>query len=157
MKQQSKDPFEAAFEEQEDSPPDSPVAAAVVADDVQTLQNPTVTNTLADAQEDDDPVLVPRDPSSSSSMATTSAAHMPVSSRVRVPSASAAKNKDKDDDEEEEEETMEVELSKFPSSGDPDKMAKMQSVPFLFCSSSCFQIIIFVLFYGCLAFITSYS
>ncbi|KAF3450119.1 hypothetical protein FNV43_RR06199 [Rhamnella rubrinervis] len=126
MKQQSKDPFEAAFEEQEDSPPDSPVAAAVT-DDVQTLQNPTVTNTLVDAQEDDDAVIVPRDPSSSS-MATTSAPPMPGSSRVRVPSASAAKTKDKDDDEEEEEETMEVELSKFPSSGDPDKMAKMQAI-----------------------------
>lgn len=148
MKQQSKDPFEAAFEEQEDSPPDSPVAAAVVADDVQT-RNPTVTNTLFDAQEDDS-LLVPRDPSSSSSMATTSTAHMPITSRVRVPSASAAKNKDKDDDEEEEEENMEVELSKFPSSGDPDKMAKMQSVPLLFCSSSCFHD--FFIFY-----FTSYS
>lgn len=120
MKQQSKDPFEAAFEEQEESPPDSPVAA-VVADDVRTPQNPAVTITLVDAQEDDGPLLVPGDPS----LATTSAAPMTVSSRGHVPSATApAKNKD--DDDEEEEENMEVELSKFPSSGDPDKMAKMQ-------------------------------
>lgn len=131
MKQQSKDPFEAAFEEQEDSPPESP-AAAVVAEDIQTLQNPAVANTVVDAQEDDDPLPLSRDPSSS--MATTSAAPLP---RTHARSlAPAAKNKE--DDDEEEEENVEVELGKFPSSGDPDKMAKMQSVLFLYCSSSCY-------------------
>ncbi|XP_015867595.2 transcription initiation factor TFIID subunit 11 [Ziziphus jujuba] len=125
MKQQSKDPFEAAFEEQEDSPPESP-AAAGVAEDIQTLQHPAVSNTVVDAQEDDDPLPLSRD-HPSSSMATTSAAPMPVSSRTHAPSSVPAP-KNKEDDDEEEEENMEVELSKFPSSGDPDKMAKMQAI-----------------------------
>ncbi|XP_022873334.1 transcription initiation factor TFIID subunit 11-like isoform X5 [Olea europaea var. sylvestris] len=36
--------------------------------------------------------------------------------------------KSKEEDEEEEEENMDVELGKFPSSGDPDKVAIMQSI-----------------------------
>lgn len=106
---QFKDPFEAAFEEQqEDSPPESPSPA----DDFSTQPSAAPTDTAV--QEEDD-VNAP-----------STSAHFP-SSTV----AAATKNKDEED--EEEEENMEVELSKFPSGGDPDKMAKMQWVlPFHF-------------------------
>lgn len=120
MTQQSKDPFEAAFEEQhdiEDSPPASPTATVSLAVDenAQTLQNhPT--------QEDDDAVVaIPRDrepPLAAAKTTTTS-----ITPCVTVPNSSRAA------DEEEDEENMDVELSKFPSSADPLKMAKMQ-----FCS-----------------------
>ncbi|XP_022873333.1 transcription initiation factor TFIID subunit 11-like isoform X4 [Olea europaea var. sylvestris] len=58
--------------------------------------------------------------------------------KTRDPSTSAAASnsvvtagpvgKSKEEDEEEEEENMDVELGKFPSSGDPDKVAIMQSI-----------------------------
>ncbi|KAI5676959.1 hypothetical protein M9H77_07909 [Catharanthus roseus] len=66
--EQSKDPFEVTFEEQEESPPESPIA--------------------------------------------------PDENETQIPP--------KEDDEEEEEENMEIELGKLTSTGDPDKMAKMQ-------------------------------
>ncbi|KAE8650082.1 hypothetical protein Csa_009880 [Cucumis sativus] len=116
---QSKDPFEAAFEEQEESPPNSPSAA----DDLEIPT--TVAPSPADAfdlQDGDD------DPKSASvathSVAPASTTSMFVSSSSHVSTAP----KTKEDDEEEEEENVEVELAKFPSSGDPDKMAKMQAI-----------------------------
>ncbi|KAF7801309.1 transcription initiation factor TFIID subunit 11 [Senna tora] len=116
---QSKDPFEAAFEEQEDSPPESPV-------DAFETQNPSTVvaqGTLAD-QEDD--------MSNTNNTGTKSAARfIPAGKFLSAgtssgPMTNATKNKD--DDDEEEEENMDVELGKFPSSGDPDKMAKMQAI-----------------------------
>ncbi|TYK19451.1 transcription initiation factor TFIID subunit 11 [Cucumis melo var. makuwa] len=116
---QSKDPFEAAFEEQEESPPNSPSAA----DDLEIPT--TVAPVPADAFDlqdgDDDP--------KSASVATHSVT--PVSTTSMFVSSSShvsAAPKTKEDDEEEEEENVEVELAKFPSSGDPDKMAKMQAI-----------------------------
>ncbi|XP_062160616.1 transcription initiation factor TFIID subunit 11 [Alnus glutinosa] len=105
MKQVSKDPFEAAFEEQEDSP-------AVAVDGQQD-----------DVDDDYDGIeIAAAGPSTSTS--TSTAPTPPVSV-----AKSNAKSKD-DDQEEEEEENMDVELSKLPSAAesDPDKMAKMQSI-----------------------------
>ncbi|KAJ4980245.1 hypothetical protein NE237_031082 [Protea cynaroides] len=105
---QSKDPFEVAFEEQQESPPESSVAA----DETET-QTPAATSTIPmDVQEDDPNVNIqPTHPSTS----------------VVAPSAAATAGKMKEE-EEEEEENMDVELGKFSSTGDPDKMAKMQAI-----------------------------
>lgn len=105
---QSKDPFEVAFEEQEESPPESPIAP-----DENETQPPAA---AASGQGDDVGAAVP--PSNPS--ATTGA---PISIGAAGPVG-----KSKEDDEEEEEENMEIELGKFPNSGDPDKMAKMQGI-----------------------------
>ncbi|OAY26607.1 transcription initiation factor TFIID subunit 11 isoform X2 [Manihot esculenta] len=107
---QSKDPFEAAYEEQEETPPDSPVGP----DELDT-QGPVASQDPAVVPEDDDvgsSGVHPADPSTSAPMLA----------------AARSKPKNKEDDEDEEEDNMEVELSKFPSSADPDKMAKMQSI-----------------------------
>lgn len=112
---QSKDPFEAAFEEQEDSPPESPV-------DAFETQNPSAVvaqGTLA-GQEDD----ISNSISIKSASRYTPAGKFPTAGTSSGPTTNATKNKD--DEEEEEEENMDVELGKFPSSGDPDKMAMMQ-------------------------------
>ncbi|XP_044508842.1 transcription initiation factor TFIID subunit 11 [Mangifera indica] len=100
---QSKDPFEAALEEQEESPPDSPIGPDEL--DGQTQSAP------APGGLDDD--------------FESLSAPMPVSGGTNI---NAAVTKNKDDDEEEEEENVDVELAKFPSSADPSKMAKMQAI-----------------------------
>ncbi|KAK9266403.1 hypothetical protein L1049_014077 [Liquidambar formosana] len=108
---QSKDPFEAAFEEQEESPPDSPIAP----DDIETqIPAPPVT---VNGQEDGyiGANIHPTNPSTSTVPS--------VSAGTTIPPA-----KTKEEDEEEEEENMDVELGKFTPSGDPDKMAKMQAI-----------------------------
>lgn len=118
---QSKDPFEAAFEEQEESPPNSPSAA----DDLEVQTNiatasPADTIDLQDGDDDPKPVAATATHSGIPSASTS----MFVSSSSNV----SAAPKTKEDDDEEEEENVEVELAKFPSSGDPDKMAKMQAI-----------------------------
>ncbi|GKV26284.1 hypothetical protein SLEP1_g35617 [Rubroshorea leprosula] len=109
---QSKDPFEAAQEEQDDSPPESPIAA----DELET-QTPAGQDVLTGGDDDEISAAVnnPSEPSTSAPKLASTAAN-----------ASAGKHKD--DEEEEEEENMEVELGKFPSSSDPAKMAKMQAI-----------------------------
>ncbi|KAF2304610.1 hypothetical protein GH714_035215 [Hevea brasiliensis] len=107
---QSKDPFEAAYEEQEETPPDSPVGP----DELDT-QAPAASQDPSVVPEDDDigsSGVHPADPSTS----------------TPVLAAARSKPKNKDDEDDEEEDNMEVELSKFPSSADPDKMAKMQAI-----------------------------
>ncbi|XP_065851102.1 transcription initiation factor TFIID subunit 11 isoform X2 [Euphorbia lathyris] len=107
---QSKDPFEAAFEEQEETPPDSPIGPDEL--DGQNLaasQDPPVPPEDDDVENAD---VHPNDPSTSTRMLATA--------------RNKRKNKEEDDDEEEE--NVEVELAKFPSSGDPDKMAMMQAI-----------------------------
>ncbi|GMH27726.1 hypothetical protein Nepgr_029569 [Nepenthes gracilis] len=108
---QSQDPFEAAFEEQEESPPDSPLAV----NDIET-QVPASSGTANRHEDDSMDINI----------------HSNVASISAGPSALAGTtmrgSKVKEDDEEEEEENMDVELGKFPSAGDPDKMAKMQSI-----------------------------
>lgn len=109
---QSQDPFEAAFVEQEESPPESPITA----NDIEIQ----IGDASVDVNQPDDEVV---DVISEPNIASTSTA----------PSASARmitqlNNKLKDEDEDDEEENMEVELGKFPSTGDPDKMAKMQTI-----------------------------
>jgi len=117
MKQVSKDPFEAAFEEQEDFPA---VAVDGQQDDV-----------------DDDYHGIEIAAAGPSTSTSTSTAPTPPVSVAK----SNAKSKD-DDQEEEEEENMDVELSKLPSAAesDPDKMAKMQYVllllPLYYCTSA---------------------
>ena len=103
MKQQSKDPFEAAFEEQDDEDDDADAVAVAV----------------APSHEDHDPDRDREPIPSSSSMAT------PI---VAPPPPMITMKKKREDDEEEEEENMEVELDKFPSASDPHKMAKMQAI-----------------------------
>ncbi|KAK9124355.1 hypothetical protein Sjap_013957 [Stephania japonica] len=113
MKQSSKDPFEAAFEEQQeqdeqyDSPPDSPIAA----DEVLPV-NP-LTAIDDEGTTTDQPSNLNRKPSASTAT--------PVPTNVVA-------GKGKEEDEEEEEENMDVELSKLSSCSDPDKMAKMQAI-----------------------------
>uniref|UniRef100_A0A1J3E2C8 Transcription initiation factor TFIID subunit 11 n=1 Tax=Noccaea caerulescens TaxID=107243 RepID=A0A1J3E2C8_NOCCA len=106
----SKDPFEAAIEEeQEESPPESPASGGgggggggdgTVECRAEIEQTP---------EEDERDVGVRRQPK-------------------KLKSSVAAEAKNKDEDEEEEEENMEVELTKYPTSADPAKMAKMQII-----------------------------
>ncbi|CAI8601952.1 unnamed protein product [Vicia faba] len=99
---QSKDPFEAAFEE---SPPESPI---------ETEQDPD-----ADAEIPPSNSLISQTPHTreeDSQFKNTNSSN----------NATIAKNKDDDDDEEED--NMDVELAKFPTAGDPHKMAKMQAI-----------------------------
>ncbi|KAL5775872.1 hypothetical protein ACOSP7_013429 [Xanthoceras sorbifolium] len=101
---QSKDPFEAALEEQEESPPESPIGQ----EELEGTQSHTAGGGLEDEFE------------------TSNAAAVPGGSNVK---ANVAVAKNKEDDEEEEEENMDVDLaSKLPSSADPSKMEKMQSI-----------------------------
>lgn len=107
---QSKDPFEVAAEEQEESPPDSPVGH-----DETEAQPPPGQPIVSSREADVDNAIRPSNPQK----ATTASAST---------SAAAKTVKNKEDDDEEEEENMDVELGKVPSSSDPDKMAKMQSI-----------------------------
>ncbi|KAM5586977.1 transcription initiation factor TFIID subunit 11 [Rosa sericea] len=133
MKQQSKDPFEAAFEEQDDSPPDSPAAVDAI---------------RAALDEDYDEGLPPEDPPSSSTPSaiaatttatTTIATVTPAtktltkkSSAKQTPASSARATKqsqqNKEEDDDEDEDNVDVELGKYPATGDPVKMAKMQAI-----------------------------
>lgn len=98
----SKDPFEAAIEEeQEESPPESPAGGG---DDEGRLE---IEQTPEESERD---VGVRRQPKKFKS------------------SVAVAEGKNKDEDEEEEEENMEAELTKYPTTADPAKMAKMQWV-----------------------------
>ncbi|KAD6453127.1 hypothetical protein R6Q59_015051 [Mikania micrantha] len=99
---QSKDPFEVAAEE---SPPESPIGHADTKTQDSTVQ-PPVHSHRTDADSNIHPL--------NQQKATIK------------PAAKAVKNKE--DDDEEEEENMDVELGKFPSSSDPAKLAKMQSI-----------------------------
>ncbi|KAE8678838.1 Transcription initiation factor TFIID subunit 11b [Hibiscus syriacus] len=124
---QSKDPFEAALEEQEESPPDSPVG-----EDELNSQAPNETqnqtdggqNILVDDDDYDDIGSNSKNPSHPSSSLTPKLHSTSINANV----AAAVTNKNKEYDDDEEEENVEVELSKFPSSADPAKMAKMQTI-----------------------------
>ncbi|KAL4325545.1 hypothetical protein GQ457_11G018590 [Hibiscus cannabinus] len=125
---QSKDPFEAALEEQEESPPDCPVGEDELNSHTPNeAQNQTegAQNILVDDDDDYDglgpTIKNPSHPSSSS----TPKLH---STSVNASVAAAVNNKNKEYDDDEEEENVDVELSKFPTSGDPTKMAKMQAI-----------------------------
>ncbi|CAK8570519.1 unnamed protein product [Lathyrus sativus] len=99
---QSKDPFEAAFEE---SPPESPIETEPDPDaDTEIPPSSSLISQTNNAPEEDNQFKN-----------TTSGNN-----------ATTAKNKDEDDDEEED--NMDVELAKFPTAGDPHKMAKMQAI-----------------------------
>ncbi|KAL6503035.1 transcription initiation factor TFIID subunit 11 [Orobanche hederae] len=99
----SKDPFEIAFEDQEESPPGSPVGV-----DENETQTSAGTAMFVGEDTDTSADVIPTDPSIPASVGTA---------------GSIGKNKE--DDEEEEEENMDVELGKLQASGDPAKMAKM--------------------------------
>ncbi|XP_062016056.1 transcription initiation factor TFIID subunit 11 [Rosa rugosa] len=134
MKQQSKDPFEAAFEEQDDSPPDSPAAVDAI---------------RAALDEDYDEGLPPEDLPSSSAPSTAAAAATTTTTTVATvtpatktltkkssakptPASSARATKqsqqNKEEDDDEDEDNVDVELGKYPATGDPVKMAKMQAI-----------------------------
>ncbi|KOM58704.1 hypothetical protein LR48_Vigan11g173800 [Vigna angularis] len=100
---QSKDPFEAAFEE---SPPESPTE----------IEADTIHNHSHNHNHNQNPIPSP--------------SVLPLNPGPPQKASTVVKNKDKDkdDEEEEEEDNMDVELSKLPSTGDPHKMAKMQFV-----------------------------
>ncbi|XP_061369496.1 transcription initiation factor TFIID subunit 11 isoform X1 [Gastrolobium bilobum] len=108
---QSKDPFEAAFEE---SPPESPTEVEAEAET--ETQNPNS-------------VVVVAEPSSHD--------HEDAGNRKKVNTNTNNTNttgtgtgtaKNKEEEDEEEEDNMDVELAKLPSAGDPHKMAKMQAI-----------------------------
>ncbi|KAI3796680.1 hypothetical protein L1987_39359 [Smallanthus sonchifolius] len=97
-----KDPFEAAFEEIDDSPPDTPYTHEDT--EAQTLATQaTIKSQRYDVENNINPLNQTRP-------------------RVKLASTSAANKNKEDDDDEEEEENMDVELGKFPSTGDPYKM-----------------------------------
>ena len=100
-----KDPFEAAVEEQ-DSPPEEEAGAAGPADD-------------PDDYDGGGPrAPPPRQPAAPAALAAAAA-----KAKGRV-------QREQQEDEDDEEDQMEVDLEKLPSStGDPDKLAKMKSVP----------------------------
>ncbi|BAT96744.1 Transcription initiation factor TFIID subunit 11 TBP-associated factor [Vigna angularis] len=104
---QSKDPFEAAFEE---SPPESPTE----------IEADTIHNHSHNHNHNQNPIPSP--------------SVLPLNPGPPQKASTVVKNKDKDkdDEEEEEEDNMDVELSKLPSTGDPHKMAKMQTILFQF-------------------------
>ncbi|KAL8472752.1 hypothetical protein ACS0TY_029830 [Phlomoides rotata] len=107
----SKDPFEIAFEEQEESPPESPVGP-----DESETQKSAGPNTIVTGDSDVNANVVATNPS------TSAAVQIPVGN-----SGPMGKNKE-DDDEEEEEDNMDVELGKLRATGDPAKTAKMQEI-----------------------------
>lgn len=125
-----KDPFEAAYEEQE-SPPESPgpPEEEIVAADG---------HAGADVGEEElDEQAQPGAPSAAAASAAPAA--------VATGRGNSARAKE-EEEEEEEEENMGVELRKLPT-GDPDKLAKMQlsslsfprtlRIPSLICLRSC--------------------
>ncbi|KAM6544852.1 hypothetical protein CsatB_025588 [Cannabis sativa] len=112
-KQQSKDPFEAAFEEEQEHNQDEDEedlgGAGTGATDPSTAVSREDDDKDRDGDRDRD-----RGPSSSSMALTAALPPIP--------------RKKREDDDEEEEENVEVELEKFPSASDPHKMAKMQAI-----------------------------
>ncbi|KAI5595486.1 hypothetical protein BDE02_03G142200 [Populus trichocarpa] len=97
----TKDPFEAAYVEQEESPPESPITQ----DDYDT-QTSNVAATPADSQ---------------------GAVAVSVAQDDDAYAGLCKKGKNKQD-EEEEQDNMDVELWKLASTADPDKMANMQAI-----------------------------
>ncbi|XP_047308425.1 transcription initiation factor TFIID subunit 11 [Impatiens glandulifera] len=111
---QSKDPFEVAFEEEdeeeeEDSPPTSPIGPNAI--EPETAYSKQQINSNVQKDEADRPPKLLKSQAGS------------ISKGVAVQTS-----KPKDEDEEEEEENLDVELGKFPTTGDPDKMEKMQVI-----------------------------
>lgn len=104
----SKDPFEIAFEEQEESPPESPVGP-----DENETQNSAGPNMVVNGDSEMNANVVAADPS------TSAAVSIPVGN-------SGPMGKNKEEDDEEEEDNMDVELGKLRATGDPAKTAKMQ-------------------------------
>ncbi|EES01269.1 transcription initiation factor TFIID subunit 11 [Sorghum bicolor] len=106
-----KDPFEAAVEEQ-DSPPESPAPAE---------EEPGAAGPADDPEDYDGGGprgLAPRQPSAPASHAAAAAAK----AKGRV-------QREQQEDDDDEEDQMEVDLEKLPSStGDPDKLAKMNAI-----------------------------
>ncbi|KAK8352425.1 hypothetical protein V6Z11_A05G094100 [Gossypium hirsutum] len=128
---QSKDTFEAALEEQEESPPDSPVG-----EDELNSQTPNEPQNQTDGghkllvDDDDYDDIGPnvKNPSHSSSSSTPKLHSTSVNANVTT--GATIKNKEYDDDEEEE--NVEVELSKFPSSATP-KLIKSLNTMLTYC------------------------
>ncbi|XP_074281872.1 transcription initiation factor TFIID subunit 11 [Silene latifolia] len=109
----SKDPFEAAFEEQEESPPESPATAA----NVEENQLGVGPSSNEENHQPEDVFSDPNVPSSST--------RPPLARTLQL---NNNKTKDEDGDDEDEDEQMDVAMGKFPPSGDPDKLAKMQTI-----------------------------
>lgn len=103
----TKDPFEAAFEEQDDSPPESPVGT--------------------DENEGQDQGAVGVNEHGGDDVNTDSREKSSTSKATSVSIGTAGPiSKPKEEDEEEEEESMDMQLGKLSSRSDPDKLAKMQ-------------------------------
>ncbi|KAL8457601.1 hypothetical protein ACS0TY_034645 [Phlomoides rotata] len=106
----SKDPFEIAFEEQEESPPESPVGPDE--NEAHTSAGPDISGS---GDLDMNANVLAKNPS------TSSAAPISVGTADQIV-------KNKEDDDEEEEDNMDIEIGKTHSSGDPAKTAKMQEM-----------------------------
>lgn len=149
---QSKDPFEVAFEEEDEednSPPDSPVVPADNEIEPQTenqrgnlhtttaagqseyaapqvpvdVHNNTTQEDYDDEDYDNDHELTANAPRPPTNTNTTN----PLKSGSGATAASLTGKTKEDEEEEEEEENMDVELGN-PSTSDPDKMSKMQAI-----------------------------
>ncbi|XP_042052634.1 transcription initiation factor TFIID subunit 11-like [Salvia splendens] len=103
----SKDPFEIAFEEQEESPPESPVG-------LDENESQAAAGPGGGDQEMNANVLT-------AGPSTAAAGSVPMGTATQV-------GKNKEEDEDEEDENMDVELGKLRPSGDPTKTAKMQEI-----------------------------
>lgn len=103
----SKDPFEIAFEEQEESPPDSPVG--LDENETQASAGPSIGDPDMNAN------------GLAANPSTSAAGANPVGTAGQI-------GKNKEDDDEEEEENVDVELGKLRPSGDPVKTANMQEI-----------------------------
>ncbi|CAJ2673610.1 unnamed protein product [Trifolium pratense] len=110
---QSKDPFEAAFEAAfEESPPESPIETEPDPDaDTEIPISNSLNSQPIHTNEEEEDNHVKNTTSINTAITTTK-----------------NNNNNKDDEEDEEEDNMDVELAKFPTAGDPHKMAKMQAI-----------------------------
>lgn len=104
----SKDPFEASIEEEEGSPPESPVGL----DENETEDQAALNGSVPEG----DDANINSGPENRLTSRT-----IPSSIGTAGPSS-----KIKEEDEEDEEDNMDVQLEKFAPNSDPDKMVKMQ-------------------------------
>ncbi|KAF9611557.1 hypothetical protein IFM89_033561 [Coptis chinensis] len=119
MKQPSKDPFEVAYEEEEEEEEEEEAEAE--AEEAEAEQ---------ELQEQDSPIAVD-EPISATSVIPPDDDSMDNSNnekKIKINNTPNTTGKNKEEEDEEDEENMDVELGKFPSSGDPDKMAMMQAI-----------------------------
>lgn len=106
---QYNDPFAVAFEEQKESPPESPTGPTFEENEGQTQAPIDIVG------DEVGPSVYPSNPS--------------IGTGEEIGNRTSGENvKTREDDDEEEEENIEAEIVKLPSGGDPNKVAKMHTI-----------------------------